>query len=116
MSRLKHTPGPWQVGVENMQERCIAVEWLNRQPGHPGHLYEICVVNHCDGSLPGTCGEGNANLIAAAPDLLDSLELLIAAMENVLLHQGDQMTPADRDGRTALVSRANEIVQRATSF
>jgi hypothetical protein len=47
---------------------------------------------------------------AEALDLLDDVS---AALENVLLHHGDDMTPGDRAQRQALVKRARELCDQA---
>ena len=50
-----------------------------------------------------------ARLIAAAPSLLEQLEVCTAALENVLLHLGNQMTPADQESRTKLVEASKRL-------
>ncbi|HEX3941609.1 MAG TPA: hypothetical protein VHX11_09025 [Acidobacteriaceae bacterium] len=69
MSETKHTPGPWSRYNE---ERCS----------------NIFLESHCHGSVCKIANnlhaEANARLIAAAPELLEALERLIArAGENL---------------------------------
>lgn len=45
-------------------------------------------------------------------EAMDILSTITAAMENVLLHQGNSMTPGDRQGRTAACRSAREFMQR----
>ena len=63
----KHTPGPWRIEGTN--------SGLFIAGAKPGYLAEMR-----------DCGSGdvaaNARLIAAAPDLLDALALLVAGIEN----------------------------------
>ena len=74
---MKHTPGPWRVCGYNraiLQDKvsidgcCLAIADLptSMGPMHP-HGYN----------------EANANLIAAAPELLDAAEGMIAAIDAV---------------------------------
>lgn len=64
----KHTPGPWDYGWEIQPNGCPTV-------GHKGLM--VCMVAHSakDPDQKETA-LANANLIAAAPDLLEALENL----------------------------------------
>ncbi|MBY0513161.1 MAG: hypothetical protein K2P78_04525 [Gemmataceae bacterium] len=68
----KHTPGPWDVNDD-----------LDIYSSHPDmdEIVASCVGHKIDAALfsdiPGRA-EANARLIAAAPDLLDSLEQMVA--------------------------------------
>jgi hypothetical protein len=64
---VKHTPGPW-VAFQRDKEKGT-------------NYYRILLHNHPDqqgvygqDSLCGYCGEANARLIAAAPELLEALK------------------------------------------
>jgi hypothetical protein len=59
-----HTPGPW--AVDN-----LTVRWGS-------YFVADCVVADCDIGRQGEC-QANARLIAAAPDLLAALRLLVIA-------------------------------------
>lgn len=65
---MKHTPGPWQVGMafDNYGETEIAIEHMTPA----GNL----VVAVALGGLQGQ--DANASLIAAAPDLFDFASLV----------------------------------------
>ena len=63
----KHTPGPWVTSRENVYEY---------SRGHLLGAKRICVV---DDWIPSN--EANARLIAAAPDLFESLRLLIKEID-----------------------------------
>jgi hypothetical protein len=100
MSKAKHTPGPWEVFDNGL----IFV----KKDGHP-----IC---GCGTSFVGGGGEcadwqvernkANANLIAAAPEMLDALETCCMAMQGErkaycdCFQQGD-MHSLDMDGNCA---------------
>ena len=59
---MKHTPGPW-VALQD-SSRFRADDWMIGRPGKPD---EVAVCSECD-----------AALIAAAPDLLDAVQHLLA--------------------------------------
>lgn len=64
MGEAKHTPGPWIVG----QKGNLRVYGPDGRGDHSGLLYDV---------ETGTVfkGRANARLIAAAPDLLEALEM-----------------------------------------
>lgn len=64
----KHTPGPWTI-----EETTLGSFWV-RQSGGPG-AFSITLIG-TDGSETHN-RKANARLIAAAPDLLESLENLL---------------------------------------
>jgi len=71
-TQTKHTPGPWQAN-----------KWA---PGFevcaPGSHYTIC-------SLAGYNNEeANAQLIAAAPDLLEACKMALATIERLTVRHG----------------------------
>lgn len=80
MSENKFTPGPWFIVSES------------RYDGHN----IVCQVNRenliCSDGLPSINGRHDANLIAAAPELLDALEVINNSIEttgqfrNSLMH------------------------------
>lgn len=66
---MKHTPGPWVV---------LSDPPILEKEDYPISPFEI----HADeGFLAGVMGEEDANLIAAAPLLLDALERLLEQTE-----------------------------------
>jgi hypothetical protein len=67
----KHTPGPWSYSMyEGSNHAKIYLHGLGRQDAVKG-----------GDSMQGYCGEANAKLIAAAPDLLEALLACDEAME-----------------------------------
>lgn len=77
MSRGKHTPGPWKVRENGglMQSVEAKRDWLVFKCGRDFMAREEL--------------EANARLIAAAPELLEALELLIAETDPLRLNSGE---------------------------
>ena len=74
----KHTPGPWStVRGAGDSETPAYVQDRN------GMLLAYCDVLS-DPNLPESVGEANARLIAAAPEMLEALEMVAAAFEGPL--------------------------------
>ena len=65
MSVPKHTPGPWRVERQNGSS--TTSEWIIAG-AKPGYLAEV-------GDCGSGCAKANARLIAAAPELLEALEM-----------------------------------------
>lgn len=73
MSTTKHTPGPWAVGRIGPEAAWIAPA----QPTSPGFVASLCTSeSFFAGPLAVAEVEANANLIAAAPDLLAALKAI----------------------------------------
>jgi len=65
----KHTPGPWDYGWEIQPNGCPTV-------GHKGLM--VCMVAHsAKDPIQKETALANANLIAAAPDLLEALKFMV---------------------------------------
>jgi hypothetical protein len=73
---MKHTPGPWRI-VE--QTSTIVVVTESQSKTKYGASRYACIGGF-DGSIPEQLSEAmaNARIIAAAPDLLEALEMLAA--------------------------------------
>lgn len=70
---MAHTPGPWQAECASANGR--AVEWFVRRDGDDVSI--ACDI--CDPTTEAhTISEENARLIAAAPELLEALKLLLS--------------------------------------
>ena len=78
----KHTPGPWRFTRHAHDSNYMRITCSN-DPGHGDNLR-------------GYCGEANARLIAAAPDLLEFAE------------------EVRRTGDTRLASMAIAVIAKAT--
>lgn len=78
MSEARHTPGPWSFGGENVvnfvfdREGCIHPPLSNAGEYQYAGPIAIVAINEDAG------GTANARLIAAAPDLLEACEELLA--------------------------------------
>lgn len=83
----KHTPGPWDYGWEIQPNGCPTV-------GHKGLM--VCMVAHSakDPEQKETA-LANANLIAAAPDLLEALEYALSMW-------GDYLPPGNSNAMKAI--------------
>lgn len=84
----QHTPGPWRFSTHP----------------HDGNYMRIhCSSDPHEGdNLRGYCGEANARLIAAAPELLEALERLIAS--------GDVRDAAEKGA----ITQARAAIAKAT--
>lgn len=75
MSEAKHTPGPWVVRLEGREgQEVIVRSTVLEEDFLDGGMYEPTVADLHRG------GDGNihtAHLIAAAPELLEALQLLL---------------------------------------
>jgi hypothetical protein len=84
----KHTPGPWIVARDMRGTGNMLVDGVVNAEGRG--------IANC-----GTNGEGNARLIAAAPDLLE-------ALESLLNDQRDASLPALVRARAAIAKARGE--------
>lgn len=90
MIGAKHTPGPWQVVVDEFEhwcggkhvERRIFTTWSHPQLKAPIGVVNMMVGLGAEKGLPAvkmiSIGEADARLISAAPDLLEALQDLHA--------------------------------------
>lgn len=91
---MKHTPGPWVVEAIGVEPAVKAGQW-----------YIATTNDGVDGDLTGRKSLANANLIAAAPELLAALKDLLAAStsEDVTCAcSGDTCKKAVADARAAI--------------
>jgi hypothetical protein len=82
-----YTPGPWEILREQTKLGnsmvIIAPDPHDPQPWYVAEIYEEC------GVVPEDEVGGNAQLIAAAPELLEALEAMQNAMVNRSTVEGD---------------------------
>ena len=76
---IKHTPGPWYVGSGTYEGRNIYS--VASVTDDEGFTYQPIVASAEDDGIK--CWDANARLIAAAPELLEALEELIAATQHL---------------------------------
>ena len=99
MTNAQHTPGPW-------------LTW--QQPNEEGTNYwRIRTSNEraLGDTLHGYCGEANARLIAAAPELLETLETLVRCIDMGSRIIADETIATQRyvDSARAAIAKAREI-------
>ena len=70
----KHTPGPWEVGKHHGRADGLPPHYMISQSGE---MYDHAIVFSVE---DGGEGKANANLVAAAPDLLHELKMTHAAL------------------------------------
>lgn len=77
--KTKHTPGPWVA--EDRAERFA----IHAMCPHTGESFEVAslTLNDADDAVGGDLLAGDANLIAAAPDLLEEHRRSLAAFEDL---------------------------------
>lgn len=98
---IKHTPGPWEV----TQIDCLGneiVEYGNVRPVNRhmfGHETSLPIADFYLWDMPEQ--RANARLIAAAPELLEALEELLAATQHL-----DQCHQATADKARAAIAKA----------
>lgn len=81
-----HTPGPWAVDPDDRPD----MEWNIHIVQHDKPHITICFMSH-DGDGINATGEANARLIAAAPDLLAALNLLLYGTDCYLDDEGNSV-------------------------
>lgn len=84
----KHTPGPWKTQMHISLDRMEIRDANGRRIAECAMVFPMSAKTH----------EANASLIAAAPELLDALRMVIA-------HDG-RLTGADWDTIRAAVDKA----------
>jgi hypothetical protein len=98
MGEGKHTVGPW--------EACgamVRTTFMHGDPEQRGLLIAECAM----GPMP---SGANARLIAAAPDLLDALEMLCIGLEWNIDNHPTVMNEADHEA----LANARAVIARAT--
>jgi len=71
---MKHTPGPWRVNTTHLETRVVMADKRIA-------TVHQCITKYDYLSVPVQQQVANAQLIAAAPDLLETLENLLLACE-----------------------------------
>jgi hypothetical protein len=92
MTLTSYTPGPWQYHWGN-QQTILRVSTANWQTPI-AHVYD----GH---GTQKEAGEANARLIAAAPELLESLKELVDAESESPMHRHAMAVLAKAEGRAA---------------
>ena len=93
-----HTPGPWLTQASDVYNEAGQVVC----DPHPND-YQI---RAGAGRIPGSEREANARLIAAAPEMLNALELALATIERLKPSKPYDSTQGTRDVINAAITRA----------
>lgn len=100
----KHTPGPWQARRVDNQEWQIDAPHGDRSLGYSTWRGLVTVYGSDDMPREGRLlAEANANLIAAAPEMLDTLKKCLDA----LVYVGPWETPV------GLIERVQWLIDKA---
>jgi len=85
----KHTPGPWVFDVDTRPAEVCTVYHVPPQPTEDGLGQEWLYIRGAIGYWDADAEENlaNANLIAAAPDLLEALEIIVSLDDSVENYQ-----------------------------
>jgi hypothetical protein len=91
-----HTPGPWHANTPELERYADNTTIRNTE----GEVVAINVM----------ANKANAKLMAAAPELLDHLDSVSAALETMLVWYGDAMPPEDARNRRKIMEQARALV------
>ena len=94
----KHTPGPWKVASVFVENAPNQIHVTTGKWGAPS----IAVVDNAD----------NAQLIAAAPELLEALENVLPALDRAFAYDGDVFGILHNDAVDAY-SKARATIDKA---
>ena len=94
---MKHTPGPWSVNV-------IGQHWNNKSLKH----IEVTFGQDGECICDTVYNPSDANLIAAAPDLLEALQNMIGAFDNPIARR---KLPSDFNSEA--IQSAREAISKA---
>ena len=114
MSETAHTPGPWEW-TKRPDLESHPSDWNTLEPvDWEANATSVLTWAHLGGrNKPYVmCGPANARLIAAAPDLLEACQNLLAQAENLLLHS--DCSDEDRQGRRVMQNVARAAIAKAT--
>lgn len=91
----KHTPGPWVARPD--PNACLADDWCVGLGDSAANIDKVAVCSECD-----------ANLIAAAPDLLEALQSIVKSLadqdDEGMIEHAQQMI----DARAAIAKATRE--------
>lgn len=76
MTQAKHTPGPWEISESSHVEGAGEYKRI-QQPNFGGDIVGLVCISHKLNSDLNASGYANAALIAAAPELLESLQKML---------------------------------------
>lgn len=99
----KHTPGPWELSEAEYKEGFGTYRRVEQVEQFGDVVASVCIRHTANHTL-NACGDANARLIAAAPELLGALEAMSAEFDS-----GDV-----NDGEWAAIQKARAAIAKAT--
>jgi hypothetical protein len=104
---MKHTPGPWELSEAQYKEGFGTYRRVEQVEQFGDVVASVCIRHAVNHTLD-ACGDANARLIAAAPDLLEALEVILR--DHMAVHGvGDlEMQPALFQARAAITKATGE--------
>lgn len=100
----QHTPGPWTIQATSQTIKILGAT----EPSPNGSASGLVATTSWNASKQGPSSRqlANAKLIAAAPDLLNALELAMATLERVKPSRPCDSTQGTRDVCNVAISKA----------
>jgi hypothetical protein len=80
---MKHTPGPWELSEAEYKEGFGTYRRVEQVEQFGDVVASVCIRHAVNHTLD-ACGDANARLIAAAPELLEALASLTAVARRYL--------------------------------
>lgn len=102
------TQGPWVIGQEPEWSWDDTLPVIDRNKAVVACVWPMMEENARDSAE----SLANANLICAAPELIEALDNTAAALETCLVHFGDKMYPVDQNSRRTLVDGSKRLIAR----
>jgi len=104
---MKHTPGPWELSEAQYKEGFGTYRRVEQVEQFGDVVASVCIRHAVNHTLD-ACGDANARLIAAAPNLLEALEVILR--DHMAVHGvGDlEMQPALFQARAAITNATGE--------
>jgi phage tail protein X len=104
---MKHTPGPWELSEAEYKEGFGTYRRVEQVEQFGDVVGSVCMRHAVNHTLD-ACGDANARLIAAAPELLEALEVILR--DHMAVHGvGDlEMQPALFQARAAIAKATGE--------
>ena len=103
----QHTPKPWQLSEYTWKDGSGTYRRVEQVDQFGDVVASVCIRHSANHTLD-ACGDANARLIIAAPDLLEALQdLFDADMEHVLMGDG-------KDDQIEAIAKARAAIAKAT--
>ncbi len=105
----QHTPGPWKIAEAVESKRIQSIRRIRAVNDPRSDHGAVCEVYGID---DGTVSAANAALIAAAPELLESLSLLLEACSVI---PRTTFTRSQHESFEKIIQKCNSTVTKARS-